>query len=184
MSRAPFRNARSARAPLARTMSGSCGSGESARALGLPMRIRFITDLPWVINRARPGSFCLIRRSLRIRQGKCWVPRGILAPINSFATRVCAGQGSDDPFSPGRCRPAGTLRLPLVLLWPWPGVIITHAAHRRPTGWRRLTALAGGVTRYRADRQNRTGRPSRRAGPGLPVVAAAAGPGSGRGCRE
>ena len=58
MSRAPFRNARSARAPLARTMSGSRGSGESARALGLPMRIRFITDLPWVINRARPGSFC------------------------------------------------------------------------------------------------------------------------------
>jgi hypothetical protein len=32
---------------------------------------------------------------------------------------------------------------------------------------RRLTVLAGGLTRCRADRQNRTGRPSRRAGPGL-----------------
>src|SRR5437667_2400812 len=70
-------------------------------------------------------------------------PRRILAPIKSFATRVCEGQGSDDPFSPGRCRPAGTLRLPLVLLWPWPGVIGAHAAHTRPTRWRRLTALAG-----------------------------------------
>ncbi len=99
--------------------------------------------------------------------GKMPGPARDSGPIKSFATRVCAGQGSDDPFSPGRCRPAGTLRLPLVLLRPWPGVIITPAAHRRPTGWRRMTALAGGVTRYRADRQNRTGRPSRRAGPGL-----------------
>jgi len=69
--------------------------------------------------------------------------------MKSFATRVCAGQGSDDPFSHGRSRPAGPLRLPVVLLWPWPGVITTHAAHRRPTGWRRLMALAGGVERSR-----------------------------------
>ena len=36
-------------------------------------------------------------------------------------------------FSPARCRPAGPLRLPLVLLWPWPGVIGARAAHTRPT---------------------------------------------------
>jgi hypothetical protein len=33
-----------------------------------------------------------------------------------FAPWVCAGQGSDDPFFPGRRGPAGPLRLPLVLL--------------------------------------------------------------------
>src|SRR5689334_22575995 len=128
------------------------------------MRIRFITDLPWVITRARPGSFVLIWRSLRIRQGKCRVPRGILAPIKSFATRVCEGQGSDDPFSPGRCRPAGTHRLPLVLLWPWPGVIGAHAAHTRPTRWRRLAALAG-----RDQVPGQTSRTALAADPGVPV---------------
>jgi len=33
------------------------GRGRSLRALGRPMRIRFIADLPGVIDRARPGSF-------------------------------------------------------------------------------------------------------------------------------
>jgi hypothetical protein len=59
-SRAPLQNARSASA-LARTTSGSRGSGASAsshgrllRALRRSMRIRFIVDLPKVIGRARP----------------------------------------------------------------------------------------------------------------------------------
>ena len=52
----------------------------------------------------------------------------------------------------------------MVLLIAVAGVIITHAAHRRLTGWHWLTALAGGVNRYRADRQNCTGRRFRRAG--------------------
>ena len=26
-------------------------------------------------------------------------------------------------------------------MWPWPGVILTRAAHRRPTGWRLRAAL-------------------------------------------
>jgi hypothetical protein len=184
-SRAPARNARSARAPVGRPMCGSGGSGESGWALGLPMRIRFITDLPWVINRARPGILLLIRRLLRIRQGKCWAPRGILVVIKSFATRVCAGQGSDDPFSHGRSRPAGTLRLPLVLLWPWPGVITTHAAHRRPTGLRRLIALACGVERSRGRWPNRAGRLSQGAGPEGCGRSGGCAPGSGlAGCRE
>ena len=73
----------------------------------------------------------------------------------------------------------------MVLLWPWPGVIITHAAHRRPTGWRRLTALAGGVNRYRG----RSTEPHRSSVSACrsraPVLAAAACPGSGlAGCRE
>jgi len=46
------------------------GRGRSLRALGRPMRIRFITDLPRSLIRSGPGPL-LIRRSLRIRQGGC-----------------------------------------------------------------------------------------------------------------
>ena len=67
--------------------------------------------------------------------------------MKSFGTRVRAGQGSDDPFSLGRSGSAGPPGLPLVLLIAVAGVIITHAAHRRLTGWHWLTALAGGVNR-------------------------------------
>ena len=85
--------------------------------------------------------------------------------------RVRAGQGPDDPFCPGRSRLAGTRRLRLVLLWPWPGVISTQAAHRRPTGSRRLTALASGVTRSR-------GRPAEpRRPPGSSMTPSPAPPG-------
>jgi len=66
-----------------------------------------------------------------------------------------------------------------------PGVIITHAAHRRPTGWRRLAALAGGVTRYRGRPAEPRQSPVSGCRSRAAVVAAAAGPGGGlAGCRE
>jgi DNA-binding NarL/FixJ family response regulator len=52
----------------------------------------------------------------------------------------------------------------LVLLWPWPGVIITHAAHRRPTGWR-----LDGAGRRREQVPGQTGRTAPVVGPGVPV---------------
>jgi len=70
------------------------------------------------------------------------------------------------PPSLGRSGPAGTLRLPLGLLWPRPGVIITHAAHRRPPGWRRWRRSPGGVTRFQGNSAEPRRSPSRRAGPG------------------
>ena len=63
-----------------------------------------------------------------MRSDQAALPAGILAPVKSVATGVCAGQGPDDPFCPGRGRLAGLLRLPLVLLGPGPGAIITRAA--------------------------------------------------------
>ena len=178
-SRAPARNARSARAPVGRPMSGSGGSGESAWALGLPMRIRFITDLPWVINRARPGILLLIPRSLRIRQGNAGLPRGILAVIKSFATRVCAGQGSDDPFSHGRSagRPAEAAG----------GAALAVARcdhHPRGTQETHRMAPADGAGRRRGKVPGQIGRiaPVACLGvsvPGAAVVAAAARPGAG-----
>ena len=120
MSRAAFRNARPGRAPVARAMSGSGGSGDSApghgrslRAPGRPMRIRFITDLPRSLIRSGPGPL-LIRRSCRIRRGKCracpwlvsdrlvavWSPwRGAgQGPVTPFEQRQ--RPGSDDPQAP------------------------------------------------------------------------------------
>jgi hypothetical protein len=43
-------------------------------------------------------------------------PGGILAPIRASPPGYARGQGSDDRFCPGRCRPAGPLGLALVLV--------------------------------------------------------------------
>ena len=83
---------------------------------------------------------------------------------------VRAEQGPDDPFRLGRCRPTGPLGLRLVLLWPGPGVIITQAAHRRPTGSRRLD---GGRGRARV--------PGPTGGAALAAVSVCPVPGAGRG---
>jgi len=65
-------------------------------------------------------------------------------PGKKFRYPGCArGRGLMTPSLPGAPGPAGTRRLRLVLLWPRPGVIITQAAHRRPTGSRRLDGGRG-----------------------------------------
>jgi hypothetical protein len=101
------------------------GHGRSLRALGRPMRIRFITDLPRVV-------------ALRSRS----LPSGDSGPIERFAARGCPGQGSDDPsLRRGawtvRCRPrsgaesvgwAGTLRRPAGSVMAVAGVITMGCA--------------------------------------------------------
>ncbi len=76
---------------LARTMSGSRGSGASAsshglllRALRRPMRIRFITDLPKAIDRARPRP-----ARARRRESRRWLACG--RTLVSAATWAGAG---------------------------------------------------------------------------------------------
>jgi hypothetical protein len=112
LSRAPLRNARSARAPVARAVSGSGGSSESAqghgrllRALGRLMRIRFITDLPGVIDR-RARVLLVMRRSARIRQGECRAYPPLVSDrlVAVWSAWRCAGQGPADPFW-GAARP-------------------------------------------------------------------------------
>src|SRR5262249_37660830 len=129
-------------------------------------------------------ELCLFRGMDALRSGRPPSRDSGLAPIKVSLPGYAQGRGSMTPSLSGRSRSAGALGLPLVLLGPWPGVISTHAAHRGPTGWRRVTALAGGVTRDRG-RSAGPRRPSVWACRSrAPVVAAAACPGSElAGCR-
>ena len=107
------------RGPRERRWAGRCpGLAGPARAPGLSVfRCGYDSSLtsPGSLIGHGPGSFADSAFASH-SSGKCWAPVRDSGRHKSFATRVCAGQGSDDPFSRGRCRPAGTLRLPLVLL--------------------------------------------------------------------
>jgi len=100
---------------------------------------------------AMPGSWTGVQAAARtagcsgVRGGERRAP-GDSGPIQGFATRVCAGQGSDDPFSSGRSRSAGTLRLPVGSGMAVAGVITTRAAHRRLTG-SRLDGIRWGMNK-------------------------------------
>src|SRR5690242_18343182 len=104
MSRAPLRTARPVRAPVARTMPGSGGPGDSApghlcslRAPGRPVRIRFITDLPRVIDRARP-----VLLGIRGPNSSGKIPgiptAGLQRSVAVWSAGRCTAQRSADPF--------------------------------------------------------------------------------------
>ena len=124
---------------------------------------------------AMPGSWTGVQAAARtagcscVRGGELRAP-GDSGPIQGFATRVCAGQGSDDPFSSGRSRSAGTLRLPVGSGMAVAGVITTRAAHRRLTG-SRLDGVRWGVNKV----------PGQDCGPPRAAVAACPVPGAGLG---
>jgi hypothetical protein len=85
------------------------GRGRSLRALGRPMRIRFITDLPRSLIRSGPGPL-LIRRSLRIRQAGCGrryrAGTGPASRTGGSYLRSAAGRGGSPsrPTVPRRAR--------------------------------------------------------------------------------